>query len=101
MNINIQTKHFQQNLVQTIQSSQLPIGVVYYILKNQLHEIENLYNTTVDKIQEQYYEKQKQEQQKQKEQKKEDFIQEKQEEKEEQNQQNIEKNQSIIEEIQD
>lgn len=48
MNINILIKTFQRQLAQTIQFSQLPVGVVYHVIKNQLKEIEDLYNKTVD-----------------------------------------------------
>ena len=65
MNINIQIKQFQQNLIQIIQESQLPVGIVYYILKNQLNEIDGLYKNTVEQILQQQYLKQQQQQQKQ------------------------------------
>lgn len=45
MNINI----FKDNLVNLIGSSQLPIGITYYVLKDIFSNIETLYNQTLEK----------------------------------------------------
>ena len=47
MNINI----FKDNLANLIGNSQLPIGVTYYVLKDVFNEIQNLYNETLAKEQ--------------------------------------------------
>lgn len=40
---------FKDNLTQVINNSQLPIGIVYYVLKDVLSDIQNLYNETLNR----------------------------------------------------
>lgn len=40
---------FKDNLTQVINNSQLPIGIVYYVLKGILSDIQNLYNETLER----------------------------------------------------
>ena len=47
--MNLKCELFKQSMNQIIQTSGLPIGVVYYIFKDLFHEIEKLYIATVNK----------------------------------------------------
>lgn len=49
-NINIVISEFDANIKSLIQSSNLPIGVVYYILKNLTQDIEMQYYATLNSI---------------------------------------------------
>ena len=49
-NINIVISQFDENIKSFIQSSNLPIGVVYYILKNLTQQIEMQYYATLNSI---------------------------------------------------
>lgn len=42
-NINILIANFEQGLNQLLVNSQLPVGVAYYILKNQADKLQNNY----------------------------------------------------------
>ena len=46
-NINVQIDQCYQQLLQVINQSQLPVGCVYFILKDINHEIEQQYNDFV------------------------------------------------------
>lgn len=47
--MNLKCELFKQSMNQIIQTSGLPIGMVYYIFKDLFHEIEKLYIATVNK----------------------------------------------------
>ena len=49
-NINIVISQFDENIKSLSQSSNLPIGVVYYILKNLTQDIEMQYYATLNSI---------------------------------------------------
>lgn len=49
-NINIVISQFDESIKSLIQSSNLPIGVVYYILKNLTQDIEMQYYATLNSI---------------------------------------------------
>lgn len=49
-NINIVISQFDANIKSLIQSSNLPVGVVYYILKNLTQQIEMQYYATLNSI---------------------------------------------------
>lgn len=51
MNISINTEMniFKENLINLIGNSQLPVGIIYYIIKDVFLNIENLYNQTLEK----------------------------------------------------
>ena len=49
-NINIVISQFDENIKSLIQSSKLPVGVVYYILKNLTQDIEMQYYATLNSI---------------------------------------------------
>lgn len=49
-NINIVISEFDANIKTLIQSSNLPVGVVYYILKNLTQQIEMQYYATLNSI---------------------------------------------------
>ena len=49
-NINIVISQFDENIKTLIQSSNLPVGVVYYILKNLTQQIEMQYYATLNSI---------------------------------------------------
>ena len=49
-NINIVISQFDESIKSLIQSSNLPIGVVYYILKNLTQQIEMQYYATLNSI---------------------------------------------------
>ena len=40
---------FRNNIAQAISVSQLPVGVLYYVLKDITNDIESLYNKTLQK----------------------------------------------------
>ena len=42
-NLNFQIDNIHQNIINTIQNSGLPIGVMYFIIKSVYQEIEKLY----------------------------------------------------------
>ena len=41
---NFSIEYFHKQLIELINSSGLPVGIVYYILKDALVEVKNLYN---------------------------------------------------------
>lgn len=41
--------NFKNNMVNTINNSGLPVGVVYYIMKDLLNDIQNAYENTLKK----------------------------------------------------
>ena len=49
MNDNFNTKiiNLKQNIIKTIGEAELPVGVVYYILKDLFEEITNVYNQSI------------------------------------------------------
>ena len=49
ISINAQISLFNKNIANVIKTSQLPVGVLYYILKDIFKEIETLYGTTLQK----------------------------------------------------
>lgn len=49
-NINIVISQFDESIKSLIQSSNLPVGVVYYILKNLTQQIEMQYYATLNSI---------------------------------------------------
>ena len=49
ININTQINLFKKNMATVIGSSQLPVGVLYYVLKDALSEIGFLYENTLQK----------------------------------------------------
>lgn len=49
ISINTGMNVFKENLINLIGSSQLPIGVTYYVLKDIFQNIEMLYNETLEK----------------------------------------------------
>ena len=49
-NINVVISQFDENIKSLIQSSNLPVGVVYYILKNLTQQIEMQYYATLNSI---------------------------------------------------
>ena len=49
ISINTGMNIFKENLINLIGSSQLPIGVTYYVLKDIFQNIEMLYNETLEK----------------------------------------------------
>lgn len=49
-NINIVMVNFDENLKSLIQSSNLPVGVVYYILKNTTQQIEMQYYALINSL---------------------------------------------------
>lgn len=51
ISINTNINIFKDNLVNLIGNSNLPIGVTYYILKDIFLEIQNIYNETLNKEQ--------------------------------------------------
>lgn len=50
MNINQQIENTRQELINTLNNSQLPIGIVYYILKDIMTEVNNMYQTSLSKV---------------------------------------------------
>lgn len=57
--INTGMNIFKENLVNLIGNSQLPIGVIYYMLKDIFVDIEKLYNETLEKEKEEIIKAQK------------------------------------------
>lgn len=49
--MNLKLKNLEKNIIFEINNSDLPVGVVYYIIKNLLNEIEQLYNINVEQQQ--------------------------------------------------
>lgn len=49
ISINTNINIFKENLVNLIGNSNLPIGVTYYILKDIFSEIQDIYNITLEK----------------------------------------------------
>ncbi len=49
-NINIVISQFDANIRSLIQSSNLPVGVVYYLLQNLTKDIEKQYYATLNSI---------------------------------------------------
>lgn len=68
---DLQCNNFRENLLNTINQSQLPITVIYYTFKDILSELEKLYFKTL-KEQQQEAKKQEAEKSKQKEEDKEE-----------------------------
>ena len=46
---NSSIKYFQQELIQLINNSNLPVGTVYFVLKDSLNEVEKLFNDCIIK----------------------------------------------------
>lgn len=42
-NLNLQTNNIYQKIIEIIQNSDLPIGIMYFIVKSVYQEIEKLY----------------------------------------------------------
>lgn len=42
-NLNLQTNNIYQKIIEIIQNSDLPIGIMYFIIKSVYQEIEKLY----------------------------------------------------------
>lgn len=49
ISINTGIEMFKKNIVETIQLSQLPVGVVYYVLRDISSEIKDTYNNILQK----------------------------------------------------
>ena len=49
ISINTQINFFKKNIANVIGNSQLPVGVLYYILKDVMRDIENLYEDALQK----------------------------------------------------
>lgn len=47
MNFNTRMELLKQNIVQLIGESELPVGVIYYILKDLFEDITNAYNQSL------------------------------------------------------
>lgn len=47
--INTRINFFKKNIANVISNSQLPVGVLYYVLKDVFKEIETLYENTLQK----------------------------------------------------
>lgn len=64
VNISVNTgiDMFKNNIIETIGNSQLPIGSVYYVLKDILNETEKIYNDVLKKEQEEILAQMKKEQ---------------------------------------
>lgn len=56
LSINTNINIFKDNLINLIGNSNLPIGVVYYIIQNISLELENVYNETLVKEQQEILE---------------------------------------------
>lgn len=56
LSINTNINIFKDNLINLIGNSNLPIGVVYYIIQNISLELENIYNETLVKEQQEILE---------------------------------------------
>lgn len=49
-NINLESEDFKIKLINTINKSDLPISLIYYILKDIFHDFENSYFKMLNKI---------------------------------------------------
>ena len=49
ISINTKINVFIQNIADVIRNSQLPVGVIYYVFKDAMNEIEFLYENTLQK----------------------------------------------------
>lgn len=49
ISINTKINVFRQNIADVIRNSQLPVGVIYYVFKDAMNEIEFLYENTLQK----------------------------------------------------
>lgn len=49
ISINTKINVFRQNIADVISSSQLPVGVLYYVFKDVINEIEVLYDNILKK----------------------------------------------------
>ena len=49
MGINTLINVFKENVSNVINNSQLPIGIVYYVLKDLLSEVEKIYTKSLQK----------------------------------------------------
>lgn len=49
ISINTKINVFRQNIADVISSSQLPVGVLYYVFKDVINEIEVLYDDILKK----------------------------------------------------
>ena len=47
MNFNYLIEDYKRSIVESIQQSQLPIGIIYYLFKDIVNEIEQTYNRTI------------------------------------------------------
>lgn len=47
-NINVLIDHFQRNIYNNIQSSNLPIGIAYFVMKDFLNDLEKNYIATLN-----------------------------------------------------
>ena len=65
VSINTGIDIFKANIANVISTSQLPVGIIYYVFKDILTEIKDLYNETVQeetqKLQEQIIQENKEE----------------------------------------
>ena len=65
VSINTGIDIFKTNIANVISTSQLPVGIIYYVFKDILTEIKDLYNETVQeetqKLQEQIIQENKEE----------------------------------------
>lgn len=50
MNINQQIENTRQELINTLNNSQLPIGIAYYILKDIMTEVDNMYQASLSEV---------------------------------------------------
>lgn len=49
VSINTNINLFRKNIAEAINISQLPVGVLYYLLKDILSDVENIYEETLKK----------------------------------------------------
>ena len=59
--MNLQIENVKQNIIDVINNSQLPIGVIHYLLKDISKEVANEYNKTLMFEQQQRQQKQQNE----------------------------------------
>ena len=50
MNINQQIESTRQELINTLNNSQLPVGIAYYILKDIMTEVNNMYQASLSEV---------------------------------------------------
>ena len=62
ISLNMGINTFKDNLINLVSNSQLPVGVIYYILKDVVAEIEKIYNESLAKEQQELLNKMKKEQ---------------------------------------